>query len=58
MKGRIAITGAEDYGAARQAGERNKEVIFKNCAPFTNFKSKINNTEIHNAIDIDIVMLM
>ena len=38
--------------------ERNKRVIFKNCAPFTNCKSEINNTEIDNAKNIDIVMPM
>ena len=36
----------------------NKKVIFKNCAPFTNCISKINNTQIDNAKDIDIVMSM
>ena len=35
-----------------------KKVIFKNCAPFTNCISEINNTQIDNAKDIDIVMLM
>ena len=34
----------------------NKKVIFKNCAPFTNCISKINNTQIDNAEYIDIVM--
>ena len=38
--------------------KRSKGVIFKNCAPFINFKSEINNTEIDNAKDIDIVMPM
>ena len=36
----------------------NKKVIFKNCAPFTNFIIKINNTQIDNAEYIDIVMPM
>ena len=36
----------------------NKEVIFKNCAPFTDCMSKINNTQVDNAKDIHIVMLM
>ena len=36
----------------------NKKVIFKNCAPFTNCISEINNTQIDNAKDIDIVMSM
>ena len=35
-----------------------KKVIFKNCAPFTNCISKINNTQIDNAEYIDIVMPM
>ena len=47
-----------DDAAARQAHERNKGIIFKNCAPFINCKSEINNTEIENSKGIDIVMLM
>ena len=35
-----------------------KKVIFKNCAPFTDCISKINNTQVDNAKDIDIVMPM
>ena len=30
--------------------------MFKNCAPFTNCISEINNTQIDNAKDIDLVM--
>ena len=33
---------------------RNKKVIFKSCAPFTNCISKINNTQIDNAEYIDV----
>ena len=44
--------------AAKPADQRNKDVIFKNCAPFITYKSEINNTETDNAKDIDIVMLM
>ena len=58
VKGQITITGAGDDAAARQAGERDKGVAFKNCAPFTNCISKINNTQIDNANDNDIVMPM
>ena len=43
---------------ARQADKRDKGVIFKNCAPFTKCISRINNTDIDNAKDIDIVMPM
>ena len=35
-----------------------KKVIFKNCAPFTNCISEINNTQVDNAKDIDILMPM
>ena len=35
VKGTITITGAGGDAAARQADERDKGVIFKNCAPFT-----------------------
>ena len=58
IKGKIAITGAGDDAAAIQADERDKGVEFRNCAPFTNCKSEINNTQIDNAKDIDILLLM
>ena len=58
VKGIITISGTRDDVAARQVDDRNKGVIFKNCAPFINCKSEINNTEIDNAKTIDIVMTM
>ena len=58
VKGKITIAGAGADAAARQADERDKGVIFKNCAPFINCISKINNTQIDNAKDIDIAMPM
>ena len=58
VKRKITITGAGDDAAARQADERDKDVAFKNCAPFTNCISGIDNTQIDNAKDIDIVMPM
>ena len=56
VKGTITITGAGADAAARQADEREKGVTFKNCAPFTKCISRINNTDIDTARDIDIVM--
>ena len=50
--------GAGDDAAARQADERDKGVVFKNCAPFTTCISEINNTQVDNAKDIDTVMPM
>ena len=58
VKGTITITGAGDDDAAKRLDERNKGVIFKNCAPFTKCISRINNTDIDNAQDIDIVIPM
>ena len=57
-KGTIKITGTRDNDAAKRLDERNKDIIFKNCAPFTKSISRINNTDIDNAQDIDIVMPM
>ena len=54
VKGTIAVnnTAAADV----DANNTNKKVIFKNCAPFTNCISDINNTQVDNANDIDNVM--
>ena len=40
------------------AANNTKNIIIKNCAPFTNCLSEINNTQIDDAKDIDIVMPM
>ena len=56
VKGTITINGRGADVATRQADERNKGVSFRNCAPFINCISEINNTQIDNAKDIDIVM--
>ena len=56
VKGTITVNNTAAQGAA--ANNTNKKVIFKNCAPFTNCISEINNTLIDNAKDIDIVMPM
>ena len=58
VKGKMTIAGVGDDAAARQADERSKGVVFKNCAPFIKCISEINNTQIENAKDIDIVMPM
>ena len=56
VKGTITITGTGANVDARNADERDKGVTFKNCAPFTKCISRINNTDIDNAHNIDIVM--
>ena len=57
MRGTIIITGA---GAdARQADEKNKQVIFTNCETFNDCVSKINNKQqVDTAKDLDVVMSM
>ena len=54
VKGTISVNNTAAAGAA--ANNTNKKVIFKNCVPFTNCISEINNTQIDNAKNIDIVM--
>ena len=49
VKGKITSAGAGNDAAAKQADERDKGVVFKNCAPFINCISEINNTQIDNA---------
>ena len=44
--------------AGNNLDNNDKEVVFKNCAPFTDCISEINNTQIDNAKDIDVVMPM
>ena len=50
VKGTIAVNNTA--AADDDANNVNKKVIFKNCAPFTDWKSEINNVKIDNAIDI------
>ena len=56
VKGNITVNNTVVGAAA--ANNSNKKVIFKNCALFTNWISKINNTQIDNVEYIDIVMPM
>ena len=55
VKGNISVNNTETAAAPNNV---NKKVIFKNCAPFTNCRRKINNTQIDNAEYIDIVLPM
>ena len=43
---------------AAPAANTRKNIVIKNCAPFTNCISEINNTQIDNAKDTNIVMQM
>ena len=57
----VAITVPNTAAAAAAsvaAADNRKNIITKNCPPFTNFISEINNTQIDDAKDIDIVLPM
>ena len=56
VKGTITVNNTAAVDA--NANNTNKKVIFKNCGPFTNCISEIDNTQVDNAKDIDIVMPM
>ena len=56
VKGTITVNNTA--AADADVNNTNKKVVFKNCAPFTNRISEINNTKVENAKDIDIVMPM
>ena len=55
VKGTITVP---NTGTAATPNDKNKILIFKTCAPFTDFVSEINNTEIDRAKNIDVVMPM
>ena len=52
FKGTMIV--AEAIAAA--PNNANKKIIFKNCVPFTNCISRISNTQIDDAHDIDVLM--
>ena len=58
LKGTITSDWLGDNDATKRADERSKGVIFKNCAPFTECISNINNTQINNAKYMHIMMLI
>ena len=58
VSGTITITGVGADDAAKRLDERDKGVIFKNFAPFTDCISEINNIQTDNAKHVDVVMPM
>ena len=56
VKGTIAVPNMAATSAA--SNNSNKKIIIKNCAPFTDCISKISNTQVDNAKNIDVVMPM
>ena len=55
VKGTITVP---DTVVASAAANTNREVTLKNCVPFTDCISEVNNTKVDNAKDIDVVMPM
>ena len=56
VKGTITVNNIA--AADADASNTDKNVIFKNCAPFTNCISEVNNTQVDDAKDLDFVMSM
>ena len=55
IKGTITVL---NTGTAAAPNNRNKKVIFRNCAPFTDCINELSNKEIDHAKEIDVVMPM
>ena len=56
VSGTISAANTTSEGAT--AKNNNKKLVFKNCTLFNDCISKINNTQVDNAKDIDIVITM
>ena len=54
LKRTMEVPNTASIGAP--ANNINKKITFKNCAPFTNCISKINNKQVDDIQDVDIVM--
>ena len=54
----IVVEGVTTVEGANNTGRKNRLLAFKNNAPFISCISKINNTLIDNAEDLDAVMPM
>ena len=56
VKETVIVPNTAAEGAA--VNNANKNVIFKNCAPFTSCITEVNNTQVDDAQSIDTVMPM
>ena len=54
----INVVGAGADAAARITNRNDEQAIFKKYAPFTDCITEINNTEVDNAKDLDVFMLI
>ena len=46
VRGTITVVGQGADAAAIAVDRKNKQVIFKNCAPFSGYINEINNTKV------------
>ena len=58
VKGNVTVGGQGPNVAAIEADRNNQQVIFKNCAPFTDGISKGNSAQVDITKDLDVVMPM
>ena len=58
VKGTIALIGKGANAEPIRTDKNNKRVIFKHYTLFTDCITEINNTQLHNAKDLDVVMSM
>ena len=56
--GTITITGSRADSTAKRADEKNKSILFSNCARFTESISEKSDIQIHHTKGIDVVMPM
>ena len=55
-KGAIKTTSEGADAPAIKVYERNKQIIFKSCRPFTHCIREINNTQVDNTKNLDVAM--
>ena len=58
VKELISVVGIGANSAAKKTCRKNKDIILKNWAPFTDYISKINSTHLNTAKNIDVVIPM
>ena len=58
VKGNVTVGGQGPNAAAIEADRNNQQVIFKNCAPFTDGINKGDSAQVDIVKDLDVVLSM
>ena len=58
VSGTITVHGSVADDAAIASDRKIKQAVFKNCTPFTDCITEINNSQVDNAKDLDVVIPM